>query len=496
MGIGEAVNSSGTKTMISDTFSKPKSTENMRRAPLLGILVAFLLVLAVCILGLWNDLTNRAKLLMASELSNLQSHVERTIIRIEGELLEGKSIEDFSEPQLVPWLKDHWERMIDSQPNRLYASVEDASGVVVSRSRKFNLSNQGSVLHQNIPGFPQNVQKVIFEDDSSKSAAIEVALPISKNDLRVGVYRTAIPVTWLDKNTSNAAISRCFVWLAVLAAMSLIVSTTATYLFRLGTLTRDLEQALKTSETRRLADLSKFVVSIAHELRNPLNSVRLNLFTSEKLIRGESPIDQKEAIEMIHESVSEIERVNDLISQMLGLVKADDNQNVWLNLDEELQALLQFLKPTHEHHQIEVVYKSPARPVLARISKKYFRQVLINLLQNATQAMRNGGQIRLELEAGNNVAILKVDDSGPGIQQNLYEKIFEPFFSTRIEGAGLGLAVVKNLLDSAGAKIAIGPSQSLGGVSFTLEFQSIPIDVPTPVPSLIDLSKTQLETAS
>lgn len=496
MGIGEAVNSSGTKTMISDTFSKPKSTENMRRAPLLGILVAFLLVLAVCILGLWNDLTNRAKLLMASEVSNLQSHVERTIIRIEGELLEGKSIEDFSEPQLVPWLKDHWERMIDSQPNRLYASVEDASGVVVSRSRKFNLSNQGSVLHQNIPGFPQNVQKVIFDDDSSKSAAIEVALPISKNDLRVGVYRTAIPVTWLDKNTSNAAISRCFVWLAVLASMSLIVSTTATYLFRLGTLTRDLEQALKTSETRRLADLSKFVVSIAHELRNPLNSVRLNLFTSEKLIRGQSPIDQKEAIEMIHESVSEIERVNDLISQMLGLVKADDNQNVWLNLDEELQALLQFLKPTHEHHQIEIVYKSPARPVLARISKKYFRQVLINLLQNATQAMRNGGQIRLELEAGNNVAILKVDDSGPGIQQNLYEKIFEPFFSTRIEGAGLGLAVVKNLLDSAGAKIAIGPSQTLGGVSFTLEFQSIPIDVPTPVPSLIDLSKTQLETAS
>lgn len=496
MGIGEAVNSSGTKTMISDTFSKPKSTENMRRAPLLGILVAFLLVLAVCILGLWNDLTNRAKLLMASEVSNLQSHVERTIIRIEGELLEGKSIEDFYQPQLVPWLKDHWERMIDSQPNRLYASVEDASGVVVSQSRKFNLSNQGLVLHQNIPGFPQNVQKVIFEDDSSKTAAIEVALPISKNDLRVGVYRTAIPVTWLDKNTSNAAISRCFVWLAVLAAMSLIVSTTATYLFRLGTLTRDLEQALKTSETRRLADLSKFVVSIAHELRNPLNSVRLNLFTSEKLIRGDSPIDQKEAIEMIHESVSEIERVNDLISQMLGLVKADDNQNVWLNLDEELQALLQFLKPTHEHHQIEITYKSSDSPVLARISKKYFRQVLINLLQNATQAMRNGGQIRLELEAGNNVAILKVDDSGPGIQQNLYEKIFEPFFSTRIEGAGLGLAVVKNLLDSAGAKIAIGPSQTLGGVSFTLEFQSIPIDVPTPVPSLIDLSKTQLETAS
>jgi signal transduction histidine kinase len=199
---------------------------------------------------------------------------------------------------------------------------------------------------------------------------------------------------------------------------------------------------------------------------------------------------------MIHESVSEIERVDDLISQMLGLVKADDNQNVWLNLDEELQALLQFLKPTHEYHQIEIIYKSPGRPVLARISKKYFRQVLINLLQNATQAMRNGGQIRLELEARNNVAIFKVDDSGPGIQQNLYEKIFEPFFSTRIEGAGLGLAVVKNLLDSAGAKIAIGPSQTLGGVSFTLEFQSIPIDVPTPVPSLIDPPKTQLETAS
>jgi two-component system sensor histidine kinase HydH len=461
--------------MMPDSLRKSKSIERMRRAPLFGILIAFLLMLCVCVLGLWNDLNNRAKLLMASEVSNLQSHVERTIIRIEMELQDAQSLADFSNLPFVPWLEEHFQRMIDSQANRLYASLEDASGNLLSSSRKFNLMAQRPVLRQSIPGFPQNVQKVYFGGLGQSLSAIEVALPITKNDVRVGVYRTAIPTLWLEQNSYNAALSRFLVWLAVFVAMSLIVSTTATFLFRLGSITRDLEEALKTSETRRLADLSKFVVSMAHELRNPLNSVRLNLFTSEKLIRGESPIDQNEAIQMIHESVGEIERVNDLINQMLGLVKPDDNQIVWLNLDDEIHSLLQFLKPTHDHHRIEIVYLGPSHQVLARISKKHFRQILINLLQNATQAMQQAGQIRLELESIADRAIVKVDDSGPGISQSLHEKVFEPFFSTRQDGAGLGLAVVKNLLESAGGRISIDSSQTLGGARFILEFQAMPL---------------------
>ena len=213
---------------------------------------------------------------------------------------------------------------------------------------------------------------------------------------------------------------------------------------------------------------------MAHELRNPLNSVRLNLFTSEKLIRGDSSMDQQEALVMIHESVSEIERVNELIGQLLGLVKADDSQESWLNLDTEIQSLLQFMKPTHDHHKIHIDYRTAPSIAIGRVSKKYFRQILINLLQNARQAMPGGGSIRVEVQADPQSTTVSVEDSGPGVPVSLFEKIFEPFYSTQQDGAGLGLAVVKNLIEASGGSVTCQRSHTLGGLKFTLRFQAKP----------------------
>ncbi|NBO29310.1 MAG: hypothetical protein EBV10_08735, partial [Synechococcaceae bacterium WB6_1A_059] len=111
-------------------FSKTNSNEKIRHLPLVGIFISFLMVTGVCVLGLWNDLANRRSLIIASEISNLESHVERTIIRIQGDLRDGKTLEDFSEPNVVPWLVEHWFRMIESQPNRIYAAIEDPSGSI------------------------------------------------------------------------------------------------------------------------------------------------------------------------------------------------------------------------------------------------------------------------------------------------------------------------------------------------------------------------------
>jgi signal transduction histidine kinase len=218
---------------------------------------------------------------------------------------------------------------------------------------------------------------------------------------------------------------------------------------------------------------------MAHELRNPLNSIRLNLFTSEKLIRGDSPIDQDEAVAVIHESVSEIERVNELIGQLLGFVKADDPQDAWLNLDNEIQSLLQFLKPTHEHHQIDIDYHPSRQITLGKVSKKYFRQILINLLQNARQAMPQGGSIRLKLNPEPQALLLSIEDSGPGVASTLFEKIFEPFYSTSQDGAGLGLAVVRNLIEASGGSVSCQRSSELGGLKFTLRFQTKSEPIPS-----------------
>lgn len=466
--------------MNQEPIKKSLTTERLRRAPLLGILGAFFLVAVVCVLGLLNDLSNSSKVVFTSEVANLHSHVERTIVRIETDLNEGKSFDYFSDPDLADWLGDHWKRMISSQSNRLYACIEDLSGTVRSAGGSFDPRKSSLVSATSIEGFPNYVRRLTFTtgDSTEPIEAIEVALPINQGDSRVGTYRTAIPAAWLNRSISDMAWSRWLVWIAILVAMTAIVSTTALFLFKLGAHTSELEQALKISETRRLADLSKLVVSMAHELRNPLNSVRLNLFTSEKLIRGDSPMDQDEALVMIHESVSEIERVNELIGQLLGLVRADDSQEAWLNLDNEIQSLLQFMKPTHEHHQIQIDYCDRHSGAIAKVSKKYLRQILINLLQNARQAMQNGGKIRLEVNSDPQsdppYVTISVEDSGPGVPANLFEKIFEPFYSTHQDGAGLGLAVVKNLIEASGGSVTCQRSIRLGGLKFTLRFQAKP----------------------
>ena len=466
--------------MNQEPIKKTQTTDRLRRAPLLGILGAFLLVSAVCVLGLLNDLSNSSKLVLSSEVANLQSHIERTIVRIETDLKDGKSLDFFSEPNLASWLGDHWKRMISSQPNRLYACIEDNSGTVRSSGGRFDLRKSAFKSAENIEGFPSYVRRIIYTNEVSPEVieAIEVALPINQGEVRVGTYRTAIPATWLESKMAEVAWTRWLVWIVILIAMTAIVATTALFLFKLGAHTSSLEQALKISEARRLADLSKLVVSMAHELRNPLNSVRLNLFTSEKLIRGDSPMNQEEALVMIHESVSEIERVNELIGQLLGLVRADDSQDTWLNLDHEIQSLLQFMKPTHEYHQIQIDYASRHSGAIGKISKKYLRQILINLLQNARQAMQNGGTIRLEVNSDPQSeppsVTVSVEDSGPGVPANLFEKIFEPFYSTHQDGAGLGLAVVKNLLEVSGGSVTCQRSIRLGGLKFTLRFQAKP----------------------
>ncbi|MFM8213042.1 MAG: sensor histidine kinase, partial [Pirellula sp.] len=382
------------------------------------------------------------------------------------DLREGKTLDDFSEPTVAPWLVEHWFRMIELPENRIYAYIEDAAGSIRSSGGKIDSLKDRVLERQQVPGFPkvvQYVRDVTRQVESREAFAIEIGLPIEFRNQRIGVYRTAIPMQWLDGQVASAERSRWFVWFSVLLAMTMIVATTAVFVFRLGSHSRDLEVALKNSETRRLADLSKLVVSMAHELRNPLNSIRLNLFSSEKLIRGESPMDQREALVMIHESVGEIERVNELIGQLLGFVKTDESQETWLNFDSEIQSVLQFLKTTHTHHGIQIDYRFADEIAIGKVSKKYLRQILINLLQNAQQAMISGGQIRISLRCDSQTVIVSIEDSGPGVPSHLLEKIFEPFYSTRPDGAGLGLAVVRNLIEASGGSVSCQRSEELGG---------------------------------
>lgn len=177
---------------------------------------------------------------------------------------------------------------------------------------------------------------------------------------------------------------------------------------------------------------------------------------------------QEDAVAMLHESVKEVERVNELIGQLLGCARVEPSEHPWILVHQEIKATLHFLKQVYSHHGIQVDYVCKEPNVEARIAAKYFRQILLNLLQNALQAMPHGGRLRIIAEYSSQNYILEIHDTGDGIAAKDLEHIFEPFYSTRQDGTGLGLAVVKNLVESTSGTVECRRSPTLGGMMFSI----------------------------
>lgn len=492
----------------------------LRIAPFVSVAMALLFVSLICIWGMMSDWHNRRELMYSSEISQTRSHAERTVVRIEIELREGKPLREFSQPTLSPWLEDHWKRTIVDRPNRLFAAIQSSDMRILAHSQSLTsqsmttqdqsrpidksnarASSAAEDLAKPIPttnqphgnvgkrveswrGVPihrygPNVYSLRDPNLSHDKPCIDIRIPIQSESQIIAYYHTAIASEWLEERVWSSQRNPILAWISILLCLMLIVIASCVLLFRFGSHTRQLEQALHVAEARRLADLSRLIVGMAHELRNPLNAVRLNLFTSEKLIRGESNMPKADAIAMLHESVCEVERVNELIGQLLGYARVRTADRIWLNLEQEIQSILYFMQQIHEHHSVHIELHSNNPNTEVYFEQKCLRQIMLNLLHNAQQAMPDGGTIRIFIDCTQNQARLTVDDSGPGIHADEFEKIFEPFYSTRQDGVGLGLAVVKNLVEDAGGQVFCQRSVLLGGMSFSLRIPGRLMPSPT-----------------
>ncbi len=141
-----------------------------------------------------------------------------------------------------------------------------------------------------------------------------------------------------------------------------------------------------------------------------------------------------------------------------------------VKINEQVESVLRLLAHTLEQSQVLASFEACSNECTISMDPQSLRQVLINLFQNARQAMVHGGQL---LVVGTSVAgrvAIDVHDSGPGLDDAIISQIFEPFFSTREDGVGMGLAVVKGLVESSKGRISCSRSELLGGMKFRIEW--------------------------
>lgn len=228
---------------------------------------------------------------------------------------------------------------------------------------------------------------------------------------------------------------------------------------------QDLER-LKDNLTHaaKLAMVGEMAAALTHEVRTPLGILR----SSAQLLLREPGLSE-EGRELCGFIVSETERMNRLISTLLDSARARPPELLPANLADLAQQVIAMLAAQAGKKRIVVQFTGATDAVSATAvcDKEQITQVLLNLLLNALQILPDGGKVEVALRHEADAVLLEVGDDGPGIPLELCERVFDPFFTQRDGGIGLGLAVVRQIVAAHGGEIGAGRSH-LGGALFRL----------------------------
>lgn len=234
------------------------------------------------------------------------------------------------------------------------------------------------------------------------------------------------------------------------------------------------DSELRRSE--RLATIGRMSSQVAHEVRNPLQSIGLNAELLEEEVRGAAGEDggQQEALNLIRSIQREVERLTEVTEDYLRLARLPSPDLQPESLNAIVQGLLDFLAEELQQAGITVTPElDPTLPHLL-VDDNQLRQTLLNLVRNSREAMEGGGTLRIATQAGPDWVELTVADTGLGIGPETLPHIYEPFYSSKQGGTGLGLALARSIMEAHGGTIRCS-SRPGQGTEFVLRFP-----LPTP----------------
>ncbi len=220
----------------------------------------------------------------------------------------------------------------------------------------------------------------------------------------------------------------------------------------------------KLSHAERLASLGEMVAGISHEIRNPLGIISS---TGELLKQKIAPTDTE--VKLADVIVEEADRLNGIVTDFLNFARPQAPNLMPCKVDEVIKKNLTFLAPEINKNSYEVHTRFASDIPEIQADPGLLYQAFLNILLNAMQAMPEGGAIYIELSAYGNTLTIVFCDEGPGISDETLNKIWEPFFTTKDKGSGLGLPIVRKIIEGHGGDIEIENAPEKGAqVTVTL----------------------------
>lgn len=245
------------------------------------------------------------------------------------------------------------------------------------------------------------------------------------------------------------------------------------YFFGLVVLFRDLTEMRKLKEevarSQRLASIGQLAAGVAHEIRNPLSSIKG--FATYFRERYKDVPQDKQTAEIM---VQEVDRLNRVISQLLEFARPPQIQKRKSDVVEIVKDSARMVEQDAERKSVQIRLDLPEKGVVTEVDADRIKQVFLNLYLNALEAMDEGGTLSVSVSAntGSGTAKIEISDTGRGIAEEDLPHIFDPYFTTKPSGTGLGLAIAHKIIESHGGEILVESKEGLG-TTFVIKLRGL-----------------------
>ncbi|WP_038160800.1 ATP-binding protein [Verrucomicrobium sp. BvORR106] len=231
-------------------------------------------------------------------------------------------------------------------------------------------------------------------------------------------------------------------------------------------LIRDITQTRKLTEEKieseRISALTMLAAGVAHELGNPLNSLTIHLQLLDRRLRKLKAAEAARLREMVEVAQGEIKRLDFIIGQFLAAIRPTHPQLQRVQVNELIEEAVKFLAPELKQHKVDVRLDLTRSLPLMPLDANQMKQAFYNLIRNSTQAMGEGGRLTIISTFTDYEVRLTFADTGKGISGENLSNLFQPFFTTRKTGTGLGLLIVRRIIREHGGEIELESREGEG----------------------------------
>jgi signal transduction histidine kinase len=297
----------------------------------------------------------------------------------------------------------------------------------------------------------------IVELDGEKRI-YELAEPVRLNGsglgfLKIGLSLSPVELAWRNSLNSMIVLNLALLGVGILG-MAFIFYNQQSHSQQVKALEAEVAHG------ERLSALGNMAATVAHEIRNPLNSVSMGLHRLKREFRPTR--DEEKYSHFIELMRAEVQRLNSIVEEFLSLARPLEIKREAVRIDALLQEMAALTEDDARAARVQIRVVVPHGLPTAEVDRNYLKQVLLNLVLNGIQSMPRGGSLTLEAKAAGGTMDVIVADTGEGIPKEILPRIFEPYFTTKTRGVGLGMTIARRIVEAHGGTLTVDSTVGQG----------------------------------